>query len=156
MGSVYVLTPDGVGEFTFSTLASFSGGIDGAYANSWVVEASDGNFYGTTQYGGEHGVGTVFRVDGAGQLTVIHSFAGPDGEEPVSGLVEGPGGVLYGTTFRGGANGSATAFRLDLSGAGFAVLHDFTWAEGLPEIRGRSSARTGCSTARRSSAPSSR
>jgi uncharacterized repeat protein (TIGR03803 family) len=38
------------------------------------VQGSDGNFYGTTTYGGAGGLGTVFRVTPAGVLTTLVSF----------------------------------------------------------------------------------
>ena len=81
-GSVYVLTPDGMGGVTFSTLTSFDPQNDNPY---WVaaglIEGSDGNFYGTTQGGGEHSLGTIFRMNGAGGITTVHSFSGLDGSE---------------------------------------------------------------------------
>ena len=135
-GSVYVLTPDGMGGVTFSTLVSFSGGAEGGYLAAPLIEATDGDFYGTAKAGGEHGLGTVFRVDGAGQVTTVHSFSGPEGGEPSAGLVEGPGGILYGTASRGGSGQYGTAFRLELSGDGFTVLHDFSDREGSPDMGG--------------------
>ena len=44
-----------------------------------------GFFYGTTRLGGEHGLGTVFKVDGAGTRTTLHEFAGPEGAYPQDG-----------------------------------------------------------------------
>lgn len=135
-GSVYALDPDGLGGFTFSTLVSFSGGAEGGYLAAPLIEASDGDFYGTARAGGGQGFGTIFRVNGAGQVTTVHSFSGPEGGEPSAGLVEGPGGILFGTASRGGADGYGTAFRVELSGDGFAVLHDFSEREGFPDMGG--------------------
>jgi len=81
-----------------------------------LIEGSDGNFYGTTYWGGTglttYGTprGTVFKLTPAGALTVLHSFCSQanctDGSWPLSGLVQGSDGNFYGTTGSGGANPS--------------------------------------------------
>ena len=40
------------------------------------MQGSDGNFYGTTYYGGANNVGTVFEITPGGTLTTLYSFAG--------------------------------------------------------------------------------
>ena len=68
---------------TLTTLYSFSFGSDGGNPTAGLIQASDGSFYGTTIQGGASGAGTVFKVDGAGTLTTLHSFsAGSDGGNP--------------------------------------------------------------------------
>ena len=75
-----------------------------------------GNLYGTTQYGGTTGGGTVFKVDTAGNETVLYSFcvasACADGVWPLAGLVQDAAGNLYGTTDEGGAKDSGVVFQL--------------------------------------------
>jgi uncharacterized repeat protein (TIGR03803 family) len=89
---------------------------------STLVEASDGNYYGTTATGGLHtdnsgiGYGTVFRVTPGGTFVSLYSFAGSDGDSP-TGVVLGPDGNLYGTTQSGGANNAGTVFKVTLAGA---------------------------------------
>jgi uncharacterized repeat protein (TIGR03803 family) len=62
------------------------GGPDGANVLGAVVRDAKGNFYGTTEFGGDFGNGTVFRIDTSGQVTVLHSFAdSPDGLNPYTG-----------------------------------------------------------------------
>src|SRR3989442_398809 len=57
-GTVFQVTPAG----TTSILYAFTGANDGAYPYAGVIQASDGNFYGTSQSGGAFGAGTAFRL----------------------------------------------------------------------------------------------
>jgi uncharacterized repeat protein (TIGR03803 family) len=103
-GTVFKISPGG----TLTTLYSFcslSGCVDGADPTS-LVQATNGDFYGTTASGGASGNGTVFKITTSGTLTTLHSFAGypTDGSDPEAGLVQATNGDLYGTTFHGGAN----------------------------------------------------
>ena len=105
---------------TFTTLHSFDN-TDGANPLARLVQATDGNFYGTTPGGGANGYGTVFKITQRGTLTTLHNFcpspfACLDGAEPYGGLVQGTDGNFYGTTLTGGANGQGTIFRIALSG----------------------------------------
>jgi uncharacterized repeat protein (TIGR03803 family) len=76
---------------------------DGSQPLAGLVRDSVGNLYGTTQYGGMYGEGTVFKLDPSGSVTILHSFAwGTDGAFPNSGLVLDAAGSLYGTTVEGG------------------------------------------------------
>src|SRR5271157_4802385 len=90
---------------TFTTLASFDG-TNGANPTTSLIQATDGNFYGTTDLGGPNnncapdgfnGCGTIFQVTPGGALTMLHNFDNADGEYPTAGLVLAPGGNLYGT-----------------------------------------------------------
>ncbi len=83
---------------------------------SSLLLAPDGYFYGTTYWGGSSGVGTIFRMDSAGNLTTLHSFAYADGANPAAGLVRGTDGSFYGTTTRGGGNNQGIVFRMDAGG----------------------------------------
>ena len=61
----------------------FSSNSDGFYPDAGLIQATDGSFYGTTVQGGANGHGTVFKLDGAGTLTTVHSFnGGTDGAAP--------------------------------------------------------------------------
>jgi uncharacterized repeat protein (TIGR03803 family) len=100
-GTVFRITPEG----TLTTLYSFNSN-DGATPFSGLIQATDGNFYGTTYYGGASGTGTVFRLTPGTTLTTLYSFCAQsnctDGAYPSAGLVEGTTGILYGTTQNGG------------------------------------------------------
>jgi uncharacterized repeat protein (TIGR03803 family) len=110
---------------TLTTLHSFNG-ADGRSPEALLIEGSDGNFYGTTALGGEHGKGIVFKIDAAGSLSTLHSFSGfpSDGAGPIAGLVQGTDGNFHGTTASGGAFFQVTVFRMTPSGA-ITVLHSF-------------------------------
>lgn len=84
---------------------------DGATPDDLIL-GSDGNFYGTTQSGGQYGQGVVFRVTSTGEQAVLYAFVGGanDGAEP-QGLIEGSDGNFYGTTL-GGGKGICTVPRL--------------------------------------------
>jgi uncharacterized repeat protein (TIGR03803 family) len=64
-----------------------------------------GNLYGTTELGGAHNKGTVFKLshaNGKWTETVLHSFDGKDGSQPSGNLVFDATGSFYGTTYLGG------------------------------------------------------
>jgi uncharacterized repeat protein (TIGR03803 family) len=109
-----------------TVLHFFGSGDDGANPIAGVIQASDGDFYGTTYYGGAFGEGTVFKVSAAGDYSVLYSFTGgADGANPAAGLIQGSDGHLYGTTYYGGgATDQGTVFRLALTGEE-TVLHAF-------------------------------
>src|ERR1041385_2471002 len=91
---------------TLTTLHVFHN-TDGNAPMAGLVLASDGNFYGTTAFGGAYsncigGCGAVFQISPTGTFTLLHSFTNYDGSEPLGGLVEGADGNLYGTTVAGG------------------------------------------------------
>ncbi len=123
-GTVFRLTSDG----TFTTLHSFSG-TDGQWPEAGLMQAADGNVYGTTRAGGASAGGTVFRLTSGGVLTTLHSFSGTDGQWPEAGLMQAADGNVYGTTIGGGVSNQGVIFRLTPSG-NFATLHSFTGPEG--------------------------
>jgi len=98
---------------------------DGFEPEVGLVEGSDGNFYGTTGYGGTGSLGTVFRISPSGPYTILYSFVGPlTGPEFPNGLVQGSDGNFYGTTEEGGTNNYGTVFRISPSGTE-TNLHSF-------------------------------
>jgi uncharacterized repeat protein (TIGR03803 family) len=126
LGTVFKI--DAAGKFQL--LHSFSG-PDGAtpYAPNVIRDAA-GNIYSMTSAGGAYGLGTVFKLDTAGQETVLHSFSGPpDGSEPTAGLIQDANGNLYGTTTDGGAFDLGAVFKLDPSG-NETVLYSFSAIDG--------------------------
>jgi uncharacterized repeat protein (TIGR03803 family) len=94
---------------------------DGHYPSAGLVQASDGNFYGMTPYGGTGsapGNGVIFRVAPNGSYANLVKFdASNTGAHPNTALVEGPDGNLYGTTPTGGWGGGGTVFRLSFTSA---------------------------------------
>jgi uncharacterized repeat protein (TIGR03803 family) len=128
-GTVFKITPSG----TLTTLYSFcsqANCTDGQWPMAGVIKGSDGNFYGTTGYGGAHGYkyGTVFKLTPSGTLTTLYSFCSQadctDGASP-NGVIKGGDGNFYGTTTDGGANRhGGTVFKLTPSGA-LTTLYSF-------------------------------
>jgi uncharacterized repeat protein (TIGR03803 family) len=130
-GTVFRLALDG----TFTTLHDFSLSTDGANPYGGLVEADDGNFYGTAHSGGQFSNGFVFRVTPAGLSRIIYSF-GADGSGDAAfgdnGLIQASDGFLYGNSTGGGHDGSyggGAVFRLDLQGTE-SVVHSFSRSGG--------------------------
>lgn len=125
-GTVFQITPAGA----FTVLYEFGGNADdGVLPSSALIQASDGNLYGTTQAGGSGpcsaGCGTVFQITPGGVETVLYSFRGADdGAAPQAALIQGSDGALYGTTSAGGEFDQGTAFSITLP-ATETVLHSF-------------------------------
>lgn len=109
---------------TFKVLYTFTGGTDGGVPFADLLRDEAGNLYGTTVFGGDHGTGTVFKIDTSGKETVMYSFGGifGDGESPEGSLVLDTAGNFYSTTAFGGYAG--TIFELDPAGRE-TVLHRF-------------------------------
>ena len=113
---------------------------DGSNPNGGLVQATDGNFYGTTSAGGASGGGTVFRISPSGVLTTLYSFCYPpncpDGSGPGGGLVQATDGNFYGTSgIGGGAQNDGTVFKLTPAGT-LTTLHSFDETDGARPMGG--------------------
>jgi uncharacterized repeat protein (TIGR03803 family) len=108
-GTIFKMTPSGQMTLLYQFCRTV-GCPDGAYPIAGLVQASDGNLYGTTSTGGNaNNGGTVFRMTPQGRLTTLYDFCSQpncaDGKYPAAALVEGSDGNLYGTTELGGMHG---------------------------------------------------
>jgi len=132
-GTVFKITPAGA----LTTLYSFcsqSGCTDGKLPVGGLVLGSDGNFYGTTDEGGNSsnsgaGNGTIFSITPDGALTTLYAFCSlqycADGSGPYDSLAQGSDGNFYGTTLGGGGiYGLGTVFTITPNGA-FTSLYTF-------------------------------
>jgi len=134
-GTVFKITPQGV----FTTLYVFCPQQDcsgGSYPYAGLIQARDGNFYGTTAYGGNltgdcadyGGCGTVFKISPKGVFTPLYAFCSqtdcPDGMWPQAPLLQANDGSFYGTASTGGAYGQGVVFRLTTAGT-FTTLYSF-------------------------------
>jgi uncharacterized repeat protein (TIGR03803 family) len=129
-GTIFMITPSG----TLKTLYGFcaqSNCADGKSPEAGLIQATSGDFYGTTPSGGANSGGTVFKVTPGGALTTLYSFCSQnagqpcsDGEEPFGELVQAINGNLYGTTYVGGGGGEGTIFSITPSGA-LTTLYSF-------------------------------
>ncbi len=132
-------TPTATPTFSQSVLYSFcsqgaANCTDGALPAASIIQAHDGNFYGTTLAGGavspvSGGAGTVFQLTPSGTQTTLYSFCSQGGNNCTDGtvprdLIEGPEGNFYGITENGGTNGNGTIFRITPAGA-LTTLYNF-------------------------------
>jgi uncharacterized repeat protein (TIGR03803 family) len=131
-GTVFELTPQAGGGWTENVLYSFGNGTDGADPQASLIFDAAGNLYGTTGYGGTHGLGTVFELTpkpgGGWKEKVLHNFKKADGFRP-HGLIFDAAGNLYGTTVLGGGHNKGTVFEMmPQAGGGWMlqVLHSFS------------------------------
>jgi len=116
-GTIFRLATNGI----LTTLASFNG-TNGWQPEAGLVLGTDGDFYGTTAYGGagykqgmitpELAPGTVFKISATGQFMNLVSFNRTNGASPSARLVEGRDGNFYGTTVAGGPSELGSAFRM--------------------------------------------
>jgi uncharacterized repeat protein (TIGR03803 family) len=117
--ALFVTLAAGLRAQTLTTLFSFDGN-DGETPFSALVQGTDGDFYGTTNSGGAHRGGTVFRISSTSALKTLYNFCSrsncSDGFRPAAGLVLASNGDFYGTTADGGVSGVGTIFKLTLSG----------------------------------------
>jgi uncharacterized repeat protein (TIGR03803 family) len=137
-GTVFKLDTSG-NETVVHSFCTSTGARDGDFPQAGLIIDQAGNLYGATGGGGAFGNGTVFRLDAAGNKTILYSFRGviaSDGSIPLAGLVMDPAGNLYGTTAFGGGYATCggpsgpsiscgTVFKLDTAG-NETILHSFT------------------------------
>ena len=123
-GTVFKITPDGHETVLYSFGTSSTDGVEPIAP---LVQASDGNLYGTTSGGGAYGGGSVFKIAPDGTETLLYSFgatpvngAPPQGLIPQGSLIQASDGNLYGTTAEGGPGncqyGCGTVFKITLGG----------------------------------------
>ncbi|MGA2029223.1 MAG: choice-of-anchor tandem repeat GloVer-containing protein, partial [Verrucomicrobiota bacterium] len=147
-GAVFVVNTDGSGFTNLYSFTALNNGTNSDGANPHASLILSGNtLYGTTQYGGTNGFGTVFAVNTNGTgFTNLYSFTiayqaggislgteGPlriivtnsDGANPSGGLTLS-GSTLYGTAGNGGGSGFGTVFAINTNGTGFTNLYSFT------------------------------
>jgi uncharacterized repeat protein (TIGR03803 family) len=119
---------------TFTVLADLNG-TDGSVPST-LVQATDGNFYGTAFRGGAFSQGSIFKISPAGILTSIYSFCGlpscADGLQPTGPLVLGRDGNLYGTATGGGAQNKGTFFKIGYDGT-LTTLYSFCSLSGCSD-----------------------
>ncbi len=112
---------------------------DGEGPTSALIQATDGNFYGTSG-GGKNGRGQIYKITPEGSLTSLYSFSGIGGPSHAA-LIQGTDGNFYGTTPGIGAGGECSGsncgmiFQLTPGGT-FTVLHEFTKTDGMNPLVG--------------------
>jgi len=120
-GTAFRMTPEGV----VTVLYTFGRRNGKPYGPKSLMRAADGLFYGTTVFGGAAGLGTVFRMTAAGEITVLHEFGGSDGARPSGRLIQAANGYLYGVAQAGGKEDAGVLYRLATDGSQFRIVHHF-------------------------------
>ncbi len=117
---VFKITPTG----KLTVLHNINGTTDGEGPFAGLVQATDGNFYGTTSSGGTTSQGTVFRISPTKPYPykVLYSFDGTTGANPYVTLLQHTNGILYGDTYSGGMAGEGTFYSLNLGLKPFVSL----------------------------------
>jgi uncharacterized repeat protein (TIGR03803 family) len=147
-GTIYKVTPRGrlTTLYNFCSQPSCS---DGGSPYGGLIQATDGNFYGATAFGGNSncsgsGCGTIFKITSTGTFATFYTFCSQpncaDGSTPTAGLIQATDGNLYGATAAGGADlidcrwdsatdGCGTIFQITLGGT-LTTLHSFSNTDG--------------------------
>jgi uncharacterized protein (TIGR03437 family) len=132
-GTVFKMTPAGalttLHNFVFN--AGQFAQTEGQHPQTGLVQANDGNFYGTTDSGGQYTYGTIFRISPSGNLTTLHSInGGTEGSSPNAPLIQGADGNLYGIMSKGGNSplgtgvADGTVFKISTAGT-LTTLYSF-------------------------------
>jgi uncharacterized repeat protein (TIGR03803 family) len=117
-------------------LHTFASSPKGANPYAGLLRDSAGNLYGTVETGGTAGWGAVFKVDAAGNQTLLYNFTGgSDGGNPYAGVIADSSGNLYGTASTGGSTGAGVVYKLDTA-RHETVLYSFTGSGGGGTIDG--------------------
>jgi len=120
-GAALVLAAVGISDLpasaqTFQELHAF-GGLDGIDPEGALIQATDGNFYGTTTGGGLWGAGTAFKISPIGQFTTLANFDGTNtGVYPCGALLQASDGNFYGTTLYGAPGAQGSLFKMTPDG----------------------------------------
>ena len=146
-GAIFEIAPSGaeIDVYAFSAeFTNFAGNVpgsnaDGMFPTGALTQGTNAIFYGTTQYGGANGTGTIFEVTPNGVFSNLYSFGALDGAgynvnadgATPNGLTLGTDGNFYGTTQEGGANGAGAFFQFTTSGA-LTPLYSFVATDGVP------------------------
>ena len=122
-GAVYQFSAAGV----VTTLHGFNDTPDGNVPNGGLVLGSDGNFYGTTEYGGTSHLGTAYRISPEGTYEELISFDNSNGQQPFGQMIQATDGNFYGTTLLGGSHDQGTVFQLTPAGV-LTTVYNFTYS----------------------------
>jgi uncharacterized repeat protein (TIGR03803 family) len=129
-GTIFKMTPDFKVSILYSFLGHTKNTLDGASPAAGLIQATDGNLYGTTSAGGSSGVGTLFSISTDGTYQMLYSFGGSTGTRPSGTLMQHTNGMLYGTASAGGVSKLGTVYELNLGLPPFIAFVQHTGAAG--------------------------
>jgi uncharacterized repeat protein (TIGR03803 family) len=133
-GALFRMTPGGVFNslYSFSALPQSGQNQDGAYPGASLVQADDGNLYGTASAGGTNGSGTLFKISLGGSFQLVYAFSALDtngqnseGSNPEAALIQGTDANLYGTAYGGGSSGFGTVFSYNVAQIQISSVYSF-------------------------------
>ncbi|MCD4682901.1 MAG: T9SS type A sorting domain-containing protein, partial [Bacteroidales bacterium] len=138
-GKVYGLTSEGgdnhsgtIFEYdpvakTYSVIYDFDWYNTGGSPRGSLIQASNGNLYGMTNYGTASSYGALFGYDPVtNTYTKLHDFDGINyGSNPYGNLLQASNNKLYGLTYHGGINDDGVLFEFDLNTNTFTKMFDF-------------------------------
>jgi uncharacterized repeat protein (TIGR03803 family) len=125
------LASGGVYQFSAASVVTVLHGFndtpDGNVPNGGLILGSDGNFYGTTEYGGTSHLGTAYRISPEGTYEELVSFDNSNGAQPFGQMIQATDGNFYGTTLGGGSLSNGTVFQLTPAGV-LTTVYNFTYS----------------------------
>ena len=141
-GTIYKITPSGALTVLYNFCSPGAGVCPDGSIPQGVIQATDGDFYGITDGGGDYEAGTIFKITPGGKLTTLYNFCSQspppkctDGEGP-TGLIQASDGAFYGTTTVGGNYGRGTVFRFTPSDS-LTTLYKFLPTRNWLRVPGR-------------------
>ena len=121
-GVLYKFNPT---SHQYTLVKDLNSNADGKYPNGSIIEASDGNLYGTAQNGGNNSYGVLYKYNPSSQTySVVHYFDNTNGRVPIGNIAEGQNGLIYGITFYGG-QGYGVLYSFNISSGIYTKLYDF-------------------------------
>lgn len=113
-GTIFQLTPAGQLTTLYNFCSQGGNNCTDGYGSSGLIQATDGNFYGTTSERGENNEGTLYKITSGGAFTTVYDFCAKtdcaDGASPLAGVIQDTNGTLYGTTSTDGIDGHGIVF----------------------------------------------
>ncbi|MGA2966455.1 MAG: choice-of-anchor tandem repeat GloVer-containing protein [Terriglobales bacterium] len=134
----FELSPNSSGGWTPTIIHTFTGGKDGDTPEGTPVLDRAGNLYGTTEFGGDKNLGTVYKLSPGKKWwkeKILYSFKSgeKDGNIPAAGIVFDAAGNIYGTTSGGGDYGLGTVFELVAPVGKGSYKERILWSFGGPD-----------------------
>ena len=122
-GSVIQLSTAGVLDNTYA----FNRTTTGAFLFDGVIQALDGNFYGTASGGGSNLDGVLFKLSSSFEYTALYEFGSTatDSIGPFGGIVQATDGNFYGTTISGGTSGAGTIYKYEPATGSFSIIYNW-------------------------------
>lgn len=123
-GVIFKITAAG----KLTVLHNLNGTTDGGSPEAGLAQATDGNFYGTTNLGGSSkncssGCGTIFRISPIKPYAykVLYNFDSTTGANPQVTLLQHTNGILYGDTESGGTGSGNNGCTVGTCGVFYSV-----------------------------------